>query len=412
MSFGNFLSTLDEVKLKEKGRAFHDLFLTKLSLLLKGTVVAPPDKFGETLQDERVNGGAFIGTDGLQFPQKLIPNAGMRLYGGAQYHRAMAEFRFVVGGIKCPPITREEIVNACGVEDIHDGTNYSRTACVIAVAKARDTFEPFLHQLGGRLLHILRRLLPISVFLLQKDGEFLSGHEVFLKRVASAFNNFAESTERSCREKCMEDLVSTTRYVSWSLHNKNRAGLRQFLDSFGGSEQSTAGINPASVSPDLQSGFVGNDKQEVKSRADVKLSNLASGNDSTGSVSTTETRLADLLDSTLWNRRLAPSSERIVYALVQQIFHGIREYFLASTELKFNCFLLMPVVDKLPALLREDLDSAFDDLENVFDITTMRHSLGQRKRETEIELKRIQRLKEKFRQIHEQLTSSQVMLRP
>ncbi|KAL0335154.1 UNVERIFIED_CONTAM: Dynamin-like protein ARC5 [Sesamum radiatum] len=417
------LSTLDEVKLKEKGRAFHDLFLTKaileqesdlesaLSLLLKGTVVAPPDKFGETLQDERVNGGAFIGTDGLQFPQKLIPNAGMRLYGGAQYHRAMAEFRFVVGGIKCPPITREEIVNACGVEDIHDGTNYSRTACVIAVAKARDTFEPFLHQLGGRLLHILKRLLPISVFLLQKDGEFLSGHEVFLKRVASAFNNFAESTERSCREKCMEDLVSTTRYVSWSLHNKNRAGLRQFLDSFGGSEQSTAGVNSASVSPDLASGFVGNDKQEVKSRADVKLSNLASGNDSTGSVSTTETRLADLLDSTLWNRRLAPSSERIVYALVQQIFHGIREYFLASTELKFNCFLLMPVVDKLPALLREDLDSAFDDLENVFDITTMRHSLGQRKRETEIELKRIQRLKEKFRQIHEQLTSSQVMLR-
>lgn len=86
-----------------------------------------------------------------------------------------------------------------------------RTACVIAVAKARDTFEPFLHQvtinfslvffhnylsfiylflnlfsrpyvmfffkkakicvsfvqLGSRLLHILKRLLPISVYLLQ-----------------------------------------------------------------------------------------------------------------------------------------------------------------------------------------------------------------------------------------------------
>ena len=52
-----------------------------------------------------------------------IQNAGMRVYGGAQYHWAMAEFRFVVGGIKCPPITREEIVDACGVEDIHDGTN-------------------------------------------------------------------------------------------------------------------------------------------------------------------------------------------------------------------------------------------------------------------------------------------------
>ncbi|XP_062029302.1 dynamin-like protein ARC5 [Rosa rugosa] len=400
------LSTLDELKLKEKGRLFHDMFLTKLSLLLKGTVVAPPDKFGETLQDERINGGAFVSSDGLQFPHKLIPNAGMRLYGGAQYHRAMAEFRFVVGGTKCPPITREEIVNACGVEDLHDGTNYSRTACVIAVAKARDTFEPFLHQLGGRLLHILKRLLPISVYLLQKDGEYLSGHEVFLRRVASAFNDFAESTERACREKCMEDLVSTTRYVTWSLHNKNRAGLRQFLDSFSGTEHTTVGGTSVSsgLSQDSAVGSVAIEK-DTKSRADVKLSHLASGNDLT-SIQTTETRLADLLDSTLWNRKLAPSSERIVYALVQQIFHGIREYFLASAELKFNCFLLMPVVDKLPALLREDLKSAFeDDLDNIFDITNLRNLLGQRKRDVEVELKRIKRLKDKFRSLHEQLSS-------
>ncbi|XP_047315110.1 dynamin-like protein ARC5 isoform X2 [Impatiens glandulifera] len=406
------LSTLDEAKLKEKGRTFHDLFLTKLSLLLKGSVVAPPDKFGETLQEERSNGGPFVGTDGIQLPYKLIPNAGMRLYGGAQYHRAMAEFRFVVGGTKCPSITREEIVNACGVEDIHDGTNYSRTACVIAVAKARDTFEPFLHQLGSRLLHILKRLLPIAVHLLQKEGEFLSGHEVFLRRVDTAFNNFAESTERSCREKCMEDLVSTTRYVSWSLHNKNRAGLRHFLDSFGGTEHSLNNESSPSAAVSQESSFGSgfNDKQDIKSRTDVKLSQISSGMDSNaGGVQTTEMRLADLLDITLWNRRLAPSSERIVYALVQQIFHGIREYFLASAELKFNCFLLMPVVDKLPALLREDLESAFqDDLDNVFDITNLRHSLGQRKRETEIELKRIQRLKDKFRQIHDQLNLHQV----
>jgi hypothetical protein len=36
---------------------------------------------------------------------------------------------------------------------------------------------------------------------IQKDGEYLSGHEVFLRRVASAFNDFAETTERACREK-------------------------------------------------------------------------------------------------------------------------------------------------------------------------------------------------------------------
>ncbi|GMP39119.1 hypothetical protein CsSME_00010082 [Camellia sinensis var. sinensis] len=208
--------------------------------------------------------------------------------------------------------------------------------------------------------------------------------------------------------------MSTTRYVTWSLHNKNRAGLRHFLDSFGGTEQSTTGGNSASpgLSHESSFGSMANDKHDTKQRSDIKLSHLASGIDSSTSMQTTEMRLADLLDSTLWNRRLAPSSERIVYALVQQIFHGIREYFLVSAELKFNCFLLMPVVDKLPALLREDLESAFeDDMDNVFDITNLRHSLGQQKRETEIELKRIQRLKEKFRQIHEQLNLHQVMSR-
>ncbi|KAH9607573.1 hypothetical protein KSS87_012939 [Heliosperma pusillum] len=359
------LSMLSELNLKEKGREFHDHFLTKLSLLLKGSIVAPPDKFGETLQDERVQGGAFIGPDGLQFPPKLIPNAGMRLYGGAQYHRAMAEFRFVVGGTKCPQITREEIVNACGVEDIHDGTNYSRTACVIAVSKARDTFEPFLQQLGNRLLHILKRLLPICIHLLQKDGQYLSHNEVFLDRVASAFSNFAESTESSCREN---------------------------------------GTDPSLISSSIGSqDSIVNEKPENKPKAGAKSSHLVPGVDSGNSAQMTETRLADLLDNTLWNRRLAPSSERIVYALVQQIFHGIKEYFLASAELKFNCFLLMPIVDKLPTLLREDLECNFENnVDSIFDISSLRSSLDQRKRDVEIELRRIRRLKDKFKQIHTQ----------
>lgn len=98
--------------------------------------------------------------------------------------------------------------------------------------------------------------------------------------------------------------------------------------------------NPASMglSPESSLGSVANEKQDSKPRTDVKLSHLASGVDSNSGIQTTETRLADLLDSTLWNRRLAPSSERIVYALVQQIFNGIREYFLASAELKVRSF--------------------------------------------------------------------------
>jgi hypothetical protein len=36
---------------------FREAFLNKLSLLLRGTVAAPADRFGETLADEHMMGG-------------------------------------------------------------------------------------------------------------------------------------------------------------------------------------------------------------------------------------------------------------------------------------------------------------------------------------------------------------------
>ena len=35
--------------------------------------------------------------------------------------------------------------------------------------------------------------------------------------------------ERSCKHRCQEDLQSTTRYVTWSLHTRNTRGLRSIL---------------------------------------------------------------------------------------------------------------------------------------------------------------------------------------
>ena len=36
--------------------------------------------------------------------------------------------------------------------------------------------------------------------------------------------------------KAMDDLKSTTRYVTWSLHNKNKAGLKSVFKESEGSE--------------------------------------------------------------------------------------------------------------------------------------------------------------------------------
>lgn len=364
------LNDLEPEKLKDKGRVFRESFIAKLGLLLRGTVSAPPERFGETLADEHIRGGAFIGPDGTSVNVDVseLPNTHMRLFGGAQYHRAMAEFHAGIGKISCPDISREEIVNACGIDDFHDGVNYTRTACVIAVAKARDMFEPFLHQLGYRLAHVLRRMLPIAMHLLQKDGNFLNGHDLFLKRVGAAFHAFIEEIERSTRAKCTEDLQSTTRYVSWSLHTKSRASLKSMLTKV--------------TTPDITRGKIPGDEDSR--------------------------HLADVLESTLWNRTLGPMSEEIVAALVCQIFEGIRDHFVQSVELKFNCFFLMPLIDTFPTKLREELEAAYEeDLDDVFDVAAVRTALEQRLKSLESELHQVERLQQKFAMIHSTLAQQQ-----
>ncbi|GJP38894.1 hypothetical protein CLOM_g7027 [Closterium sp. NIES-68] len=430
------LQNLSDGELREKSRNFRDNFVRKLTVLLRGSIAAPPDKFGETLQEERARGGIFVGSDGQQFPQRHMPNASMRLFGGAQYHRAMAEFRFVVGAVRCPAISREEIVNACGVEDVHDGTNYFRTACVIAVAKAWDVFEPFLRQLGFRLSHIVGRLLPIVLFLLKRDNEPMLVHETFIERVQESYHKFVDSTERSCIDRCMEDLTSTTRFVTWSLHNRSRSALRSFFDSampsndssllaaVGAFEAATPMPVPTATSRQNSPPFGPTDYQSspsddgrgerggggttgrsaaAGSAAAGAASGAAAG--AAGGSSGTGGRLADLLESTLWTRRLAPSSEDIVNALVMQIFEGIRDHFVMAAELKFNCFFLMPLMDRFPARLREDLEAvAGGGLDAVFDISRVRGQLERSRGELDEELRRVHALQAKFASIHHSLS--------
>lgn len=47
-------------------------------------------------------------------------------------------------------------------------------------------------------------------------------------------------------------------------------------------------------------------------------------------------KLVNLLESTLWNRKLAPTLEDIVNALVAQIFEGIRDHCVGSAEMKVS----------------------------------------------------------------------------
>lgn len=93
----------------------------------------------------------------------------------------------------------------------------------------------------------------------------------------------------------------------------------------------------------------------------------------TPSTASSGVSMMDVLENTLWSRRLGSMSEEVVAALVCQIFEGIRDHIVTTTELKFNTFFLMPVQDVFPGRLREELESAYEeDLDSVFDVASVR----------------------------------------
>ena len=376
------LQGLTHERLRERGRSFYAHFVQKIPLLMRGTVAAPPDKFGETLADERTRGGTFVADDGrpLAIPPGSVPNADMRLFGGAQYHRALEEFRAAAAAVACPPVRPEEIVNACGVDEAHSGVNYTRTACVIAVSKARDALEPLIAQVGFRLAHVLRRLLPISLFLVQRDGRFLNGQDLFVRRVGATWHAFIERTVRECQAKVLEDLQSTTEFVSWSLHAGNAAALRSVM----GNAASRPGGGPAggAAAPGGSGALV---------PAPASGSLVPAG--------------FDALEHGMWSRNLGDSTADVVSLVVAQIFEGCKQHFVQSCELKFNCFFLLPCINAFPAKLREEIEAAMDeDLDSVFDVAAVRAALEARKAKLESELRQMESIQAKFSQIHSQLS--------
>ncbi|PNW77356.1 hypothetical protein CHLRE_10g433050v5 [Chlamydomonas reinhardtii] len=416
------LAGLNPEELKDKGRAFVDAFLNRLQQLLRGTITAPADKWGETLADEHARGGSFVsGSRALAGAHEAVPNAAMRLYGGAQFHRAMSEFRLVVGGLACPELSHEEIVNACGLdyEGGHDGVNYVRTACVIAVSKAKELLEPFIHQLGSRLAHVLRRLLHISLALMQQGDSGLAGGcgssgsahaaaaltDQFVRRVSSAFHAFLAHVEDSCKERCLEDLASTTRYVSWSLHTRNSRSLKQLLGRVRvTNNDSSSGSHPIITTGSAPGGINGGKAGGAMAGGATGLSREPSMTGGVGGGQAGSLSLPDMLEATLWNRNLTGVSEDIVRALVLQMFEGIRDHLVQAAELKFNCFFLMPLVDSFPARLRKDIECAYEEgLDEVFDAAAMRTALEARQAELQEELRRVERLQRKFHGIHSTL---------
>ncbi|CAM9746455.1 unnamed protein product [Ascophyllum nodosum] len=413
------IEALSLESLKASANEYREHFSRALALAIQGTIKAPPEKFGETLEAEQLRAGSFLDeadVDPDQWDRMMeieVGNGDNKLFGGAQYHRVLREFNFAIRHMNPPEVTEDEIANSAGVSDMHDGVNFMRAACVIAVEKARSSFEPVLDALRVRTVHVMKRLFGVVEHMLTADGLHMSeAHQkpfgLIVKRV---YEDFVEKCVAECLDRCRHDLTALTRFVTWDLHERSAGALRRSLPD-------SSMVQIYSLAVDSSNRRARRARGHARSGEDLETSTDDDGDvfdqwqdansgglGGAGSVMRQKDyfNLQQLMEEASCSRDAARTSA-VVSSLVEHIMLGWREHFARAVAMKFNCFFLMPFVDDFPSYLRQELDKVYEG--DMFDIAEAREVLVRRRESLLAECKACHEIQRKFDSINNQLNSA------
>lgn len=380
--------------------------------------------------------------------QAEVGNTQHKLYGGSQYHRALREFNLATRCLRLPTITEDEIANAAGIGETHDGVNFLRAACVIALEKAQMSFDPLLDAFRLRIGHILGRLCPVSEYMIrQKHERSASSYQYlrdgpsnnegfstdithnpqFRQLVRTLFDQFVQDCSDNvslneitsliflivCLEaniflscfnpktmiRCRDDLTSMTRFVTWDLQERGGGALRRALPD----QQDIVSVYQVAVEqakksqPKQVEDSKGKKGGVVSKREDAALAPMEDIEDNR---ERDYANLVQLMEEALCTRD-SSRTNLVVGGLVQHIVQQWREAFCKSAITKFNCYFMLPFVDNFHIYLRRELHKISEgesnsELADIFDLSAARRALQTQVDELRSECSANRRLQEKF----------------
>ena len=434
------LEALSVERLRAGADAFCDEFCQNLRKALQGTIVAPTGLFGETLEQETSQGGSFhdvcpMGVTDRTWDRLVETDVGNRdhkLYGGSQYHRALREFHLATRCLRFPTITEDEIANAAGIGETHDGVNFLHASCTIALEKARVSFEPMLGRLQMRLMHVMNRLGPVTEYMLREQRERSKLHSYsshaegaglqavdvsqnpqFRQFIRTIFEKFVHQCSESAMLKCRDDLVAITKYVSWNLDERTSGALSRALPD----QTDLVAVYNVALKAKKGDGNSEDDseKEEVENKKESKNAKKSAKN-STGAaedqkalsplpgdrgrvVDREYNNLIQIIEESFLSRD-SGRTNLVVGGLVQHIVASWREQFCKTVIMKFNCYFMLPFVDELHRFMRQELYNIYGDGDNpadVFDLSAARRALEHTRTQLRGECEANKALQEKFK---------------
>jgi len=450
------LASLSIERLKAGADAFCDDFCVALRKAIQGSITAPASLFGETLQQEKTTGGgsfSHIANSPMSVSDRTwdrlveteVGHASHRLYGGAQYHRTLREFHLATKCMRTPSISEDEIANAAGMGTTHDGMNFLHAACVIALEKARRTLEPMLDALQHRVSHVFDRLCPVTEYMLKQQfkskssapssmGKTLHDYDSssptmtmstssvmdisqnpqFRRLIRKIFERFVAQVSETTMEKCRDDLIAITRYVTWNLEDgtSSAGALRRALPD----QTDLVAIYQVALQANDKTGNNGNNNPSAttppssKQKQQHSPSALASQKPlQPVRMEDEETRdyynLLQVMEEAISSRN-RNRTNMVVGSLVQHIVSQWRESFARQVATKFNCYFMLPFVDDFHKHMRQAVQQALNDGDGgrrgnggVFDLDDARRELQAHRRSLTQACEANLKLQDKFRKL-------------
>ena len=341
--------------------------------------------------------------------------------------------------MKAPPISEDEIANAAGMGDVHDGVNFMRAACIIAVEKAQQSFAPMLDSLRLRSTHIMRRLFPIVEATLRR-GLSTYGNDAnihvdsnngpFKEMIRGIYYKFVDEQIDLTISKCKDDLNGMTRFVTWDTDGRGGSAAlykslptpKRMVEIYSVAvESKEKPVQKSSAQKRKEKGLPPSMEDKIMGEwgaASGKTFGKADEQEETALTpkqwSEDDTQVSEyfemmqLMEEMLAGRQGGRTST-VVITLVQHIIGSWRNHFAKTVAMKFNCFFLMPFLDDFPAYLRNELDILYDGgVNELFDITEARQALQNTRMELVAECEANSKLQRRFDLINSQIREKNI----
>jgi GTPase SAR1 family protein len=364
----NELRQADIESQKNKVHSFVQSFALLIDRFLEGSVIGDPDRYGQTLKEEKIESG--VG-DWPNFDIKYdIQNSEFKVYGGAQYERLLNEFEYVAHSIEFPKTSINEVASALGTSKSHNVPLFEAAASDIVQMKAKRALLPLIQYILRRCAYIMKRLFDVAVNVITKEEAHTFGiigqYEQFQKELRGVFNGFIEKTQRECEQKALDDFGTFTKILDWDL----MTGVSEYKEY----------------------DYLNCTKDDTKKRVESmmalsKTSHLAEGNRSR------------IVDQDTYQR---------VLMMAGKLFVGVRYFFTKYIRNKFNAFFLDPMFQKLTADLTEHFRKMTNDQYEVMfnlGIAQLREKAGR----LELQLARFIENRDRFKDVYSRIKDATTM---